>query len=599
MRKVFLLSTTLLAACWATPDSTPVPLSDKLEIKSVQPRAVDFGDTLTISGTGFVKNLSVRIGSQSVTPLSVADTQVTMKMPNLGRGQYQVEIKNPDGATVTRLGPVVLGKDQLTSSGPGSVPSVIEGQVMISIPATDPNSKQNFPDQATLERYLKDKYPNFKVRVVQFYSPIVPGSNGPCGKSLAVLESTDEADTKAILNELATKFPELNGLELVGDGHSQYSGSGLQGQFLDAGATNWPLKAIQMPDVKEILPLTSSLSRMKVAVLDTGVSNHPEFENIGKSVIDRANGKNFTSEVLFENRESSEDGYVPDGDLNPANFIAGIGGHGTPIAAIIAALDGNQIGKLFGTGYMIGVAPGVQIIPVKVCYREKETSGFELKNPPYCPGISVAAGICHAIAKEAKIINLSLGGPQASVILYQILKEASDRGISIVAAAGNEGKSILHFPAAFGTVRANEYESIPGLIAVGAVSNSPTYSGFYSTNYSNKGNWVDIVAPGGDFDFVRRINSAANSLRTISATYTSYYGTSFAAPFVSGAVALIRAKYPNLTLSQIKEKIKASASNNVDQYDSSREKCAVTSCGAGLLNVSKSLDISTPVRTSR
>jgi subtilisin family serine protease len=581
MRKIFLLTPILLASCWTIPEQTTTPLADTLEIKSVQPRAADAGEPVTISGAGFVKNLSVKIGSQSVTPTTITDKQLTLIMPNLGRGQYRVEVKNPNGVSVTHRGPVVLGKDNLTTTGPNSVPSIIEGQVMISIPQQIPGSNQTFETKEALENYFKTNFPNFNVRVLQFYASIVPGSAGPCGKTLAVLESTDGESTKAVLNELSTKFPELNDLELLGDGHSNYAGGGLQAQDTGDTAPDWSHRAVNMPNQTNLIDLAEKLSSIKVAVLDTGISDHIEFELNEQSVIDRSDGRNFTSEGLFENPGSTQDGYTP--DVLGIPQLEEAGGHGTPIAAIIAALNGNQ-GVESSAGFMVGVAAGVHVIPIKVCYRAKGGSRFEMP-PPYCPGIGVAAGICQAIAKGAQIINLSLGGPQSGLIMNSILQEAAKKDISIIAAAGNNSSSDEHFPAAFGTVSQKNYDVVPGLIAVGATISSydPKVGTFQKiVGYSNRGPWVDLMAPGGEIGGGFRIKSAANFRVDNSPDYNFFEGTSFAAPLVTGTVALLRAKFPTLTAGQIKDKIKVSAT---------KMSCSSTVCGTGLLNISKSLGI--------
>jgi subtilisin family serine protease len=226
----------------------------------------------------------------------------------------------------------------------------------------------------------------------------------------------------------------------------------------------------------------------------------------------------------------------------------------------------------------------VHVIPIKVCYRAKGGSRLEMP-PPYCLGIGVAAGICQAIAKGAQIINLSLGGPQSGLIMNSILQEAAKKDISIIAAAGNNQSSDEHFPAAFGNASQENYDVVPGLIAVGATVSfyDPKVGTIQKiVSYSDRGPWVDLMAPGGEIRSGFSIKSAANFRVDNSPDYNFFEGTSFAAPFVTGTVALLKAKYPALTPSQIKEKIKSSAT---------KMPCSHTVCGAGLLNISKSLDI--------
>ena len=133
----------------------------------------------------------------------------------------------------------------------------------------------------------------------------------------------------------------------------------------------------------------------------------------------------------------------------------------------------------------------------------------------------VAAGMHYAADHGARIINLSLAG-NTHPALADAVAYAQGRGALVVAAAGNKGQSSEVFPAAY-----------PGVVAVG--STSP--DGGRLSTFSNRGPWVDIVAPG----------ESIVSTSTLTGGYASYDGTSFASPIVSAAAALVLAANPDFT----------------------------------------------------
>ena len=133
--------------------------------------------------------------------------------------------------------------------------------------------------------------------------------------------------------------------------------------------------------------------------------------------------------------------------------------------------------------------------------------------------------IQYAIDMGAKIINASWGGPFPSPALEDAISAASDAGVLFVAAAGNDGSSVKHWPAA---------SDQPNLVSVGAIDPDGAMAA-----YSNYGAWVDLAAPGTDICLAR-----ATPFST--ATYCGWSGTSFAAPFVSGTAALLAQAQPTL-----------------------------------------------------
>src|SRR3954451_14803574 len=188
-----------------------------------------------------------------------------------------------------------------------------------------------------------------------------------------------------------------------------------------------------------------------------------------------------------------------DADPNDGN------GHGTHVTGIVAANAGNGIG-------IEGVAPGARVIPIRV-----------LDNDGSGTGEDVAKGIDYAVAHNADVVNLSLGGDAIGTILggdeafTKSVQNALDKGVVVIAAAGNDTAPFCEQPSVTGPI-----------LCVGAIDRRNM-----RTFYSSSG---DIVAPGG--------SSLGGSDEDILSTYndgkyTEIAGTSQATPHVSGVAALL------------------------------------------------------------
>ncbi|ESU34192.1 hypothetical protein G3A_02220 [Bacillus sp. 17376] len=184
--------------------------------------------------------------------------------------------------------------------------------------------------------------------------------------------------------------------------------------------------------------------------------------------------------------------------------------HGTHVAGIIAANKGNGMG-----GY--GVNPQAKILPIDVFDRGWGASDF-----------AIAQGILLAVEKGAKVINMSLGGPMRSSLIEEAIKKAFEKGVVVIAAAGNSGDDSLSYPAAY-----------EGVISVGSVDKGKTLSGF-----STFGTSVDLVAPGNEIYSTIYEYERKSSYRPLS-------GTSMASPMVAGIASLLLSKYPKLTPMQV------------------------------------------------
>jgi hypothetical protein len=215
-----------------------------------------------------------------------------------------------------------------------------------------------------------------------------------------------------------------------------------------------------------------------VAVIDTGVT--PNADLAGRVVPG--------SDFVNGDSDPSDDSQIQ---------------HGTDVATILAGA-GND-----GEG-VAGVCWLCHVLAIKVL--DATGSGTES---------DVASGVVEAVDRGAKIINMSLAGPDDSPTLDSAIAYANSHDVLVLAAAGNDGTNTLMYPAAS-----------PGVVAVGG-----TDAGRAVDGQSNWGTWVDIAA------------SWCNATPT-DTTFPTFCGTSSATPLAAGVAALLRSAIPAMTAAQ-------------------------------------------------
>jgi serine protease AprX len=296
-----------------------------------------------------------------------------------------------------------------------------------------------------------------------------------------------------------------------------------------------------------------------------------------------------------------DSGVAPDPDLS-GRILASVnfadervtkdpGGHGTHVAGIVAGNGARSDGEI------VGIAPEANIIDVRVL----DSRGAGRIS-------SVVRGIewvvAHRSVYNIRVMNLSLGAPVT--VSYRIdplsaaVEIAWQRGIVVVAASGNSGPQR-------DTVVSPGID--PYVITVGATDDLGTANrgddvlAFFSAWGTAESNAKpDLVAPGRRIVSVRAVGSVLDTLfsdRVVTAangaTYIRMTGTSMSTPIVSGAVALLLQRRPDLTPDQVKALLVSTAQPYGGESGSTSDPAAD---GRGLLDISAAMSAAAPSVTS-
>ncbi|MEY2842047.1 MAG: hypothetical protein RI920_84 [Pseudomonadota bacterium] len=343
---------------------------------------------------------------------------------------------------------------------------------------------------------------------------------------------------------------------------------------------------------------TTTGGNVVVADIDTGVLfNHPDLS--GKLYA----GYDFVSDDTHNHDGNGVDADAADpGDWAAArecgttSRAASSSWHGTQTSSVIGARTNNGVG-------MAGVAPDAMILPLRVLANCGGWDSDIIAAMLWAAG--QPAGLTQATNPHpAKVLNMSLGSSEDAVCpdSYQdVVDQIVAAGVVIVASAGNDEGLRVESPG-----------NCSGVITVGGLRHAGTKVGF-----SNVGPEIALSAPGGNcvtttgscqYTIVTASNSGTQgpSAHTYSSINDPAIGTSFSAPMVAGAAALMLARNPALTPAQVKSLLQSSArafpssalgvavchAPNGQEQDECL--CTTSTCGAGMLDVASAVEAANP-----
>lgn len=360
-----------------------------------------------------------------------------------------------------------------------------------------------------------------------------------------------------------------------------------------------------VPGFQDAWLTTTGSPAVSVAVLDTGITPHPELA--GRVL----QGYDFVSEVEYA---GDGDGRDPDptdpGDavtqadkdrspLFASCEIAESKWHGTSIAGLIGAVTDNGDG-------VAAIHWNARIVPVRVAGKCGASVDDIVAGMRWAAGLAVckrvdAGGNCvelyPANPNPAKILNVSFGGSAACTAAYQqTIDELKGAGVVVVAAAGNEHTA---------STRPANCRNVMAVTALNRDGFKTVYSNF-AVHEPGAGRY-GIATVGGDTPdgawgpqlYDTGLLSITNLGTTTASTpwYAYLYGTSFAAPLVSGALSLMLSVNPALTWDQMVAGLAASARPHVtssliqacSEANPGRCLCTASTCGAGILDAEQAV----------
>ena len=349
--------------------------------------------------------------------------------------------------------------------------------------------------------------------------------------------------------------------------------------------------------VQSAWALTTGSASAPVAVLDTGITSHPDL--VGHLL----GGYDFVSTV-----ETAGDGNGRDADpADPGDYVSATdkaahptlfadcpvensSWHGTDIAGILAAATHNAEGGA-------GISWNGRVVPVRVAGKCGADVADIVDGMRWAAGLPVpngSGGFLPLNPNPVRVLNISFGGSGPCNAAYQdAINElaALGHGVVVVAAAGNEHGAVTR-PA-----------SCAGVVAVAALNRDG-----FKTTYSNFGSAITVATVGGDTsrDGAWGRLLADEGLLSLdnhgtqapgNPGYSRLFGTSFAAPAVTGVVSLMLSANPNLTAAQIISGLRLSARPHVtslkigtcSEQNPGRCICTSATCGAGLLDAEQAV----------
>ncbi|MFX4273453.1 S8 family serine peptidase [Propionibacteriaceae bacterium Y1685] len=272
-------------------------------------------------------------------------------------------------------------------------------------------------------------------------------------------------------------------------------------------------------------------SGVTIAVIDSGVNPTASALYEGSDIT----VENF-AQVLDNDQYKNKDGDVVGLDCMHGSFVVGM----------LAAQPGVDSRSKFR-----GIAPGASVIAMRAL--EGSTPAVSRKEGQSEPLEPTIEAVDAAVEAGVDIINISQQGPESDPEFARAIARAVDAGILVVAAAGNQGPGAGNsYPAAY-----------PGVMAVGMTTNTDAAE---PRSQSGPDMEVSVAAPGAGVVAgvplcVVGVDNGCNERPDDGAhgAYLNQTGTSFAAPLVAGAAALVMERYPDMTAEQVKKRLEDTA----------------------------------------
>ncbi|QDV91088.1 Intracellular serine protease [Phycisphaerae bacterium RAS2] len=255
-----------------------------------------------------------------------------------------------------------------------------------------------------------------------------------------------------------------------------------------------------------------------VAVVDSGMAaNHPDLAG--------ALHRN-SDEIPGNDLDDDDNGFVDDVsgydfvEMKGSHLIGAADDHGTFVASVIASrADGKGI---------LGVCPWAEILPIRAAGLDGSFST-----------LAAVQSLLYAAACGAKIVNCSWGGYGSDPAIYRAMAVLREKGVLIICAAGNEANDNDVYPA---TPASYDLDNIISVAALRVDGDLASFSNWGARS-------VHIAAPG---ELILGYPDGSGNV-------AAWDGTSFSAPMVAGAAALVWAKHPDWDYGQVKNAILSSA----------------------------------------
>ena len=284
----------------------------------------------------------------------------------------------------------------------------------------------------------------------------------------------------------------------------------------DDGVNQWYLTNLKARDAWNVLN-NVELSPVTVAVIDTGVDR--KHEDLQETI-------------------SNDSVRILGSEVKPLQGDSDT--HGTHVCGIIGATSNNEKG-------ITGVATGVSNEYLEILAIDATCQDYPGE---YFDTYGIVSAIDYAIEKNAKVINMSLGGPGVDLVMESAVEKAYEAGATVIVAAGNEDTDALSIPSDY-----NEAISVCNTTREDRRYESTDW--FFGTSYSsNFGQPKDVSAPG------------TTILSTVPGGYENYTGTFMSSPMVSAVAAMMYAVNPDLTPAQTRNILCGTARDvGVQGYD--------------------------------